>query len=314
MNDVPEMETGSRSRKSPAASVILPVYNAGRYLETAIESVLGQTFTDFELLLLNDGSTDGSPAVLERWVAKDPRCTLHSWPNRGLIATLNEGIRLARADILLRMDADDLCAPQRFEAQMAYLHRHPDCVAVGTRVRLIDPEGMPICTFAEDTGHVAIDAAHLAGRGGAIVHPATAMRKTAVAAVGGYRDEFPHAEDIDLFLRLAEVGQLANVPEILLDYRQHMGSIGYSQARVQNASAQRAVMAAHLRRGLEVAAGSGQVASEVPSLDDVHRKWGWWAMSGGNLDTARKHAFKAFRQRPWGLENWRLLACVLRGH
>ena len=110
----------------PGASVILPVYNAGKYLEQSIESVLSQTYKNFELLLLDDGSTDGSKEVLEHYAIQDARCKVFSWPNQGLVKTLNEGIRLAKADIIFRMDADDVCIDSRFEKQIDYLSSvHP---------------------------------------------------------------------------------------------------------------------------------------------------------------------------------------------
>jgi glycosyltransferase involved in cell wall biosynthesis len=180
----------SQASGVPAASVIMPVYNAGRFLDKAIESVLGQSFPDFELLLLNDGSQDGSLDRLHHFAARDARCKVHSWANRGLIKTLNEGVRLAKADILIRMDGDDICRTQRFEHQISYLAAHPECVAVGSRVMLIDPDGHTIRPFAEQVEHAAIDAQHLAGNGGAIAHPAVALRKAAVVGVGGYRTEF----------------------------------------------------------------------------------------------------------------------------
>lgn len=301
--------------KPPAASVLLPVYNADRHVEAAVESVLRQSFTDFELLLLNDGSTDDSAARLARFAARDGRCRLHSWPNRGLIATLNEGIRLAAADIVIRMDADDICYPRRFERQVAYLRAHPECVALGSRVMLIDAEGETIAEMKTDCSHQAIDAAHLAGKGGAIPHPASAMRRQALLEVGGYRPEYRHAEDIDLFLRLAEVGQLANLPEVLLAYRQHADSIGYRHAQGQRDSARRAIRAAAERRGIPCpAAGGDDAGGEAPSLADIHRKWAWWALAAGNLATARKHALRAFRLEPFGRKNGKLLACVARGY
>lgn len=298
----------------PTASVLLPVHNGGAYLNAAIESVLAQSFTDYELLLLDDGSQDGSLECMKQHAALDARCRLHSWPNRGLVATLNEGVRLARGQILLRMDADDLCRPERFAQQIAYLEGHPECVAVGTQVMLIDPDGQPLRPFIETMGHDEIDAAHLAERGGAIAHPAVAIRKAAVLRVGGYRAGFPHAEDIDLFLRLAEVGRLANIAEVLLDYRQHAGSVGYRQAAQQRDSAARSVTEARQRRGLPILTKPRELCSVPATIADLHRMWGWWALAGRNLATARKHAFKAVTRRPFDLDNLKLLLCALRGH
>jgi glycosyltransferase involved in cell wall biosynthesis len=304
------------SQHKPAASVLLPVYNAGKYLAPAIESVLNQQFRDFELLLLNDGSTDGSAAVLESFAARDKRCRLHAWPNRGLIATLNAGIELAAADMLIRMDADDLCRPDRFARQMAHMDAHPECVALGSRVMLIDAEGWPISEFfGQELEHDAIDAAHLAGRGGSICHPTAMIRKAAMLQIGGYRPDYPHSEDYDLFLRLAEAGALANLPDVLLDYRQHADSVGYRYSRVQWESARRAIADACARRHLPPSGfGPPELAQGKPSRADIHRKWGWWALKAGNQKTARKHAWKAWAHGPLDRQNLKLCACVLRGH
>ena len=142
----------------PQASVILPVYNGARYIEAAITSVLEQTFTNFELLLLDDGSRDDSLAILRAYAQRDPRCIVHTRENRGLVQTLNEGIALSRADILIRMDADDRSHPGRFEMQIAFLLEHPECVAVGSEVMLIDPEGQQLICFEMPRSHADIDA------------------------------------------------------------------------------------------------------------------------------------------------------------
>ena len=200
--------------------------------------------------------------------------------------------------------------------QIAYLQAHSECVAVGSRVMLIDAEGEPICRFAEEVEHKAIDAAHLAGRGGAIAHPATAIRKQALLHIGGYRAEYTHAEDLDIFLRLAEVGQLANLPEVLLKYRQHPGSIGYHYRLMQQDSTRRVLADASARRGLgqPVLPERSDSTNKTPSLADVHRKWAWWALNAGNHKTAKKHAWKAFALDPFSMESMKLCACVLRGY
>ncbi len=300
------------------ASVILPIYNAEQYLHEAIISVLNQSFKNFELLLLNDGSTDNSAEIIDYYVSNDPRCRSFHWLNRGLITTLNLGISEAKADIIIRMDADDICRPDRFLKQMQFLNQHHDHVAVGSKITLIDPEGLPIGPFPTDLNHEDIDTAHLAGKGGAIAHPSVAMRKNAVIKVGGYRSEFQHAEDIDLFLRLAEVGKLANLADVLLEYRQHPNSIGYKHAQTQRASARRAIAETKKRRKiteltLAHATEDFSTATEN-SLSDIHRKWAWWALSAGNLKTARKYAIKVLKANPFNTENIKLLACVLRGH
>lgn len=300
----------------PAASVILPVYNCLPYLEEAIASVLGQTFADFELLLLDDGSTDGSLEVLRSFALRDPRCVVLTRGNRGLVPTLNEGIALARGEILFRMDGDDRSHPRRFELQIAYLSEHPQCVALGTDAFLIDPDGHCLRQFGMPPTHAEIDSKHMECIGSMIVHPTVALRKAAVVQAGCYRAEYAHAEDFDLFLRLAERGELANLTDPLLDYRQHFASIGYSRAAAQLTAKQRALAEACTRRGL--AAGSQVAPPGAPepqmSPAEVYRKWAWWALSAGNVVTARKHAMNAFRYAPLALENLRLITCVLRGY
>jgi len=306
----------NRSDAKPAASVILPVYNAERYIDTAIRSVLKQEFSDFELLLLNDGSNDGSAARLEHFAAKDSRCKIHSWSNRGLIATLNTGVALAKAPLLIRMDADDICRPERFSKQIAYMAEYPDCVALGTRIMLIDAQGWPISVFPAKETHNEIDAAHLVAQGGSMIaHPTVIIRKAALQQVGGYRADFVHAEDIDLFLRLAEVGRLHNLSDVLLDYRQHVDSIGYRHAKQQWQSAHQAVLAAYARRKLlNPPIPTSMTTYNQPTHADVHRKWAWWALKAGNRKTALKHACKATLLAPFCKETLTLCACVLRGY
>jgi glycosyltransferase involved in cell wall biosynthesis len=306
----------SAKKSIPAASVILPVFNAVRFIDLAISSVLQQDFDDFELLLLDDGSNDGSAERLHHFASKDSRCKVHSWPNRGLIATLNAGVAIAKAPLLIRMDADDICRPNRFSKQIAYLEANPDCVAIGARVMLIDADNWQISEFgAEVLNHEEIDDAHMAGKGGSIAHPTAIIRKMALVQIGGYSANFIHAEDIDLFLRLAEVGRLHNLPDVLLDYRQHIDSIGYRHAKKQWGSARLAVLAACKRRGLPPPTTFGDAPQfHQPTRADVHRKWAWWALRAGNRNTAIKHALRAIILDPINKESLKLSACVIRGH
>lgn len=297
-------------------SVILPVYNAGEYLDTAIESVLSQTFTNFELLLLDDGSTDGSLSRLEYYASQDTRCKVYSRPNRGVAFTLNEGLNLASSDLIIRMDQDDICRPQRFEKQIRYMAEHPECVLVGSRVQLIDPEAMPMMEMGHCQTHEEIDAG-LSWGGAFIFDPTIVVRKSAILAVGGYRAEYEYAEDLDLFLRLAEVGRLANLPDVLVEYRQHSTSMSYARRDLQYQSILAATKDARLRRNQivdSVPSGMWTAKAAVIKISEVHRKWAWWSLKGKNLATARKHAWKALVQDPFSLENLKLFGCVIRGH
>ncbi len=303
-------------KSPPAVSVVLCIYNGETFLRQAIDSVLCQSLTNFELLLIDDGSTDSTLAIIRQFEKQDGRCKVLTGPNQGLIDSRNMGIEQAQAEFIALMDADDICLPQRLSTQLQYLRLHPACVAVGSQVLLIDPEARPIKPLLTETTHQAIDAVHMAGRGGAIINPSAMIRKSAFVQVGMYQKDFLHAEDMDMFLRLAEVGELANIPETLLHYRQHPASIGYKHAKTQQASAARASKAAHHRRGPHQLSTlpAPLPTEEQTSLADVYTKWAWWALDAGNVDTARHHGFRALRMRPFRASNFRLLFCLLRGH
>jgi glycosyltransferase involved in cell wall biosynthesis len=304
----------TRRNGTPVASVLLPVFNGRDYLVPAVESVLNQTFTDFELLLLDDGSTDGSREILESFAHRDLRCQVHSWPNRGIVATLNAGLQLAVGRYIVRMDCDDICAPDRFNKQVKFLDDHPDYVLIGSRVLWIDPEGMPLRISGDYLDHCDIDAENMRGRTSP-THPAATIRKAALKRVGAYRDGFRHAEDLDLFLRLAEVGKIANLPEVLLSYRQHFKKIGHRFSEEQGVAARNAVIQASHRRGLDTEAVIAKLDAPLPVQKswETLQCWGWWALANGHVATARKHAIGALRARPLSLKNWQLAACVLRG-
>lgn len=300
---------------NPEISVVLCAYNGEKYLNQAIDSVLNQDFFNFELLLIDDGSKDRTLEIIRQYARTDNRCKVFTGPNQGLIGSRNMGILQAQSDIIALMDADDVCLPHRLSTQLHYLQSHPDCVAVGSQVLLIDPEGYPIVPLLVGVSHREIDDAHMAGRGGAIINPSAMIRKSAFMQVGMYPNDFVHAEDIDMFLRLAEVGMLANIPEILLHYRQHLSSIGYQHAQTQRASALKAVKTACERRGVEYKTARLAVDPHIkqPPMD-AFTKWAWWALGAGNVATARKYGWKALRMHPLQASNLKLLYCLLRGH
>jgi glycosyltransferase involved in cell wall biosynthesis len=294
-------------------SVIMPVYNGEPHLGAAVESILHQTYGEFELIALNDGSTDGSEHTLKKYAALDSRMRVIARPNKGLVATLNEGLSLAQGEYVARMDADDISMPTRFGDQLAYLAAHPGCIAVSSWVLLMDADGAPLTEVHGPTTHAEIDAANLDSQSGTcIVHGATLFRTEALRRIGGYRDGFDTAEDMDLFLRLAEIGELAVLPSVLYHYRLHINSIGNARRQEQHDATQRAISGAYARRGL----GSAPAATEFTepqSPSQCHQRWAWWALKSGHVATARKHGWKAFKLNPSSRACWRLLYCVMRG-
>jgi glycosyltransferase involved in cell wall biosynthesis len=299
---------------SPLVSVLLPVYNAERFLGAAMRSVLAQSFRDFELLVLDDGSSDGSRRVAEGLAAEDARVRVLSGENRGIVGVLNRGLEAARGSLIARMDADDVARPARFETQLAFLEAHPELVAVGTHALLIDEDGDAICPwFVLLESHDEIDRRLLSGDGGGtIVHPTVMMRREPLIAVGGYRAQYQWAEDLDLFLRLAERGRLANLPQMLLDYRQHLSSVGVTRRQQQRDAAKRCLDDAWTRRGLPGAPPPVEMGAPA-TRDDYLRSWSWLALRAGNVRTARKYGRWAVRSTPLSLDAWRALLFSLRG-
>ena len=221
--------------RSPAISVVLPVYNAEAYVREAVESILTQSFADFELILINDGSTDGSGAILRDLAAHDTRIVLVERPNDGLVSALNEGIESARADLIARMDADDVAMPERFALQHARMIEEPELAVLGSSMRLIDKTGN-IIGLAEYP-LTPKETARSVERGCPVSHPTVIMRRDAVLKAGGYRRAFLHCEDYDLWLRMSELGYaIANLPKPLLNYREHDANVSVVHSEAQNLS------------------------------------------------------------------------------
>lgn len=207
---------------TPLVSVLLPVYNGEAYLAESIQSILDQTFANFELLILNDGSKDRSLEIIQGF--KDSRIKVINNPqNLGLIATLNKGLVEARGQFVARMDADDKAFPERFKIQYEYLSGHPEVAVVGTWAQVIDKDGKFIKLHRNPLDHYAIMYELMFGN--TITHPSIMMRKDVVISVGGYDKNWQHAEDYDLYSRLVHRHKLANIGQPLLYYRQHGTSV-----------------------------------------------------------------------------------------
>ena len=202
----------------PPLSVIMSVHNDAPYLALAVESVLAQTFGDFEFLIVNDGSSDDSGSILDGFAARDPRIRIIHQENRGLIASLNRLVEEARAPLLARMDGDDICLPERFAAQLAFLDAHPDHGVVGTWATCIDEAGVPRANCGERPQTHEGMMANLKD-GPLFCHPSVIMRRDLVQAVGGYHAAYRYCEDYDLWLRLSALTRFANLQDRLILYR-----------------------------------------------------------------------------------------------
>jgi glycosyltransferase involved in cell wall biosynthesis len=210
----------------PELSVITAVYNGARFLPDAIDSVLAQTVSNFEFIIVDDGSTDETPDILERYRKQDSRIIILSQPNRGIPSSLNRAIAAARTDLLAHIDADDRALPFWLERQLQFLAQYPENSVVSSYAYLINSEGARIGKsqnvidveqgLREMNPQLFLD----------IVHSTVLMRKSKLLEVGGYREGQTYLEDRDLWGRLITAGQSIRCnPELLVDYRVHSGSV-----------------------------------------------------------------------------------------
>lgn len=280
----------------PVISVLMSVYNSDRYLAPAVRSILTQTYRDFEFIIVNDGSTDRSLEILESFAACDGRIRLLSRGNTGVAAALHEALSWARGEFVARMDSDDVSLPERLELQLAFMREHPDCVALSCRELTIDPDGWPVRVQYCPLSHEEIDAYHLKGYGGALSGPSMFVRREALLAVRGFRAEYASAEDYDLSLKLAEVGRVANLPDVLFFYREHGRSLTRTVRERQRMRAWLALRDAHARRQLPFDKPP-PAGSETETLD-LETRWAALALGAGYYRTARKHAWRRLVQAP----------------
>jgi glycosyltransferase involved in cell wall biosynthesis len=248
----------------------MPVRNGARWLRAAIDSVRDQTFRDFELVIVDDGSDDETVLLLERCARADERVRVLHQPPLGIVAALNLGITAARAPYLARLDADDVARSDRLALQLAFIERHDRVDLVGSAAQVIDASGAVIGRIAPPTDPGKL-ARHLR-RGNPFVHSSVMMRAESVRRLGGYRRAFGAAEDYDLWLRMAENGGIANLPERLVALRRHDASISRRNAVRQSFSVRLAQRSAAARLS-----GADDPAAALAEPPD------WW---GADAETA----------------------------
>ncbi len=293
----------------PLVSVLMAVYNSERYLAQAVESILNQTLHALEFVIIDDGSTDRSLAILQQYAAQDPRIRLTSRENRGIPQTRNELLEMARAELLAVMDSDDVALPERLEQQVAFLQAHPKVVCLGSAFELIDAQNRRITKLPVPLEDREIQAQILAGHA-AIFQPCAMMRRQAVEQIGGYSLAMTQAEDLDLWLKLGEIGNLANLPEVLVKYRLHANSVSEQDCALQRQKALEACQQAWQRRGIVGEFEATNAWRPGRDRNSQHRfalQYGWWAFNSGERQTALIYALKAIRLCPGRITGWQLL-------
>lgn len=293
----------------PQITVLMPAYNAADYIGEAIASVLAQTFTDFELLIVNDGSTDDTVAIINSF--RDDRIVLINQPNAGVAAALNTGLKHARAPYIARFDADDVCYPQRLEKQLGFLLHNPDYIMVGSDVDYIQENGDFMFHFhcIAHTHQQIIDKLYFYCP---FVHPAVMYKKESICQEGGYPTHAHNFEDYLLWTQLAKAGKLYNIPEALIKYRLNSSSVTMDEK--WRGKRFRELKREAVRRG-SITPQEGDELLNIIKSQDVRRvkEGSYHALCGKKFlannyqpAKARQHVKKAIGLYPLRLENYLL--------
>jgi glycosyl transferase family 2 len=215
----------------PAVSVVMSVFNGERFVSEAIDSILAQTYRDFEFIIIDDGSTDRTPEILANYGRRDGRISVHRRANQGRCLSLNAGINIANGKYIARMDADDISLPDRLEEQIRFMDAHPEVGLLGGAFKLIGASGRVLRTIGFPSKDSEIRSAMLSCN--PFAHPTVVIRKDVVTASGGYRRALLDADDYDLWLRVSERSRLANLEKCVLLYRIHAKQVSIQNMRHQ---------------------------------------------------------------------------------
>jgi len=197
--------------KSPKITVIMSAFNEQEFISETIKSILNQTFSDFEFIIIDDGSQDKTFDCIKRF--NDPRILIIRQSNIGLTKSLNKGIRISKGEYIARVDAQELYHPSRFEKQVKFLDANPNIAVVSNWARFVDKKGNLI--YFKKRPCLAIEIKRFLGFLNPIIHTSCMIRKKFLIKIGGYNENFPYAQDYELWLRLATKYELANIPEFL---------------------------------------------------------------------------------------------------
>lgn len=219
----------------PSVTVLMCVYNGARFLDESLDSIRNQTYTDYEFLIVDDGSTDATPEILARHAVEDSRIRILRQKNGGVISAINHGFTEAKGEFIARMDSDDVARPHRLAVQIEFLKSNPKIALVGGAIEVTDAAGRPVQIIRLPETPEQLRRQMLES-GCSIANPTVLFRRQAFIDAGGLRPAYLHAEDYDLWLRMMEKHDLANLPEVLLSYRRHEGSVSIQWPRQQTLS------------------------------------------------------------------------------
>jgi glycosyltransferase involved in cell wall biosynthesis len=281
-------------------SVLMPVFNAARFLDAAIDSIRRQSVDDWELVVVNDGSTDDTLAIIRRHAGHDGRIVVVDKANGGIADALNAGLAVCRAPLIARMDGDDVAEADRLAVQRAFLAARPEIGAVGGWATVMDENSIPIGRLTHPTDPSDVDRAVREGSY-AMLHPTMMIRRDVLATAGDYDRSFRYAEDLDLLLRLSEVTALANLPRTVLTYRRRGQTENTARGEVYPIWDQRALLAANAR---------GRRPISAATLARAANRVSWTALNDGDYRTAVAQAWRAARHAPFSTVGMRAFARV----
>lgn len=240
-------------------SVIMPVYNGELFLREAVDSILNQTYRDFEFIIVDDGSTDSTPQILAEYAAKDDRVKIINGGHVGISKAMNLGIEQATRPWIARMDADDVCLPERFEKQLAAAEKDPDVVVWGGYIHHINEKGK-ILSYSKVGPATREDFWYHRNNGLVVqvMNPTALMKTEIVRKVGGYKEAFVAAHDVEIFDEMAEYGPILAVPEPLVLYRIHGSSITMTKFFTQR----------KLARYVDVRRNKRLAGETIPTLEE----------------------------------------------
>lgn len=277
---------------SPSVSVVMPLYEGVHYLREAIQSILNQTYSDFEFIIVDDGSTDGGPEIVSSY--HDARIRLIRQEHGGISVALNRGISESRSPYIARMDSDDISHPERLRLQFRYLEEHPDVALVGTwyaRFGVDEPD--VICHPVSDFQIKFVLYGFTTFGHGSVM-----IRKSVLAQSEGYR--FPFAEDYDLWLRVSERAATHNIPRVLYRYRLSAQQLYVVERPNYDQYERQARFCAYQR----LLFGRDRYGHELPQLDSTapifrcYQGAALWALHTRNLNLALRLFFASWR-RDW---------------
>ena len=295
----------------PKVTVLMPAYNAGKYIAEAILSVLEQSFPDFELLIVDDGSSDDTRSVIRRF--PDPRIRLLTQVNSGISVALNRGLSAARGIYIARFDADDICLPQRLERQVLFLDGHPTYLVTGSDAEYIAEDGEHLFDF-HCTGHSHKEIVENLYVKCPFIHSGVMYRKDAVLKAGGYSPYAHNFEDHLLWTQLLKGGKCCNLPEPLIKVRINPASVTIDEK--WRGRRFRSLKRAIIRKGTITKEEGEELMAIIKSQDKGKIKEGaYHALCGKKLLAdnyrplrARWHVLKAIHANPFRLDNYVLFS------